>query len=528
MSLTPHARARRVRVRAVASVIILTAWVVALGGLVKRDVLKTDSQKLSDLALRVNPGNVFFAVEQDGRHIGWASSTIDTLPDTLVVTDALVADLPVGTTRQRTTLRSQVVLSRGLVLRSFTTEAGLAATPTRVRGRVENDSSIAYVVESGGVVGDTQRVRVPGPVLMPTLVPLVAILGGKPRIGRRVQYETFDPATLTARAVALDVQAESLFVVDDSARMDARTGRWVVALHDTVRAWRLGSTDSLNFSGWVDAQGRVVATTELTRLRLTRQAYELAFENWRLDNADSARDSTARRGGAMHLSSAIQARVRPSGELAVMRVRLSARSLKGMDLRGARQSLDGDVLTIQRERPGQLTAAYTLPPGPAHRARFANELRAEPNIEVHVPFITAQAVRSAGRDLTDARAIVANIVQWVHDSIAPRTVYPNPTAVTVLQQRAGDCDQHALLFTALARTMGIPTRIATGFLYVDRQFYYHSWPEVYLGDWVAVDPTFGQFPADASHVRLFAEGLSRRSEFLKLQSALHIEVLEAR
>ena len=35
-------------------------------------------------------------------------------------------------------------------------------------------------------------------------------------------------------------------------------------------------------------------------------------------------------------------------------------------------------------------------------------------------------------------------------------------------------------------------------------------------DWVAVDPTFGQFPADAAHLRFALGGLSRQTELLQL------------
>jgi hypothetical protein len=50
-------------------------------------------------------------------------------------------------------------------------------------------------------------------------------------------------------------------------------------------------------------------------------------------------------------------------------------------------------------------------------------------------------------------------------------------------------------------------------LLADRgRFYYHAWAEVYLGDWVPVDPMLGEAPADAGHVRLmidaFAEPLA--------------------
>ena len=60
------------------------------------------------------------------------------------------------------------------------------------------------------------------------------------------------------------------------------------------------------------------------------------------------------------------------------------------------------------------------------------------------------------------------------------------------------------------------------------KFYYHAWPEIWLERWVAVDPTFGQFPADASHLRFTIGGLARQTDLLRLVGALHIDVLAAR
>ena len=76
--------------------------------------------------------------------------------------------------------------------------------------------------------------------------------------------------------------------------------------------------------------------------------------------------------------------------------------------------------------------------------------------------------------------------------------------------------------------MGIPARIATGLAYVNGKFYYHAWPEIHLRTWTAVDPTFGQFPADAAHLRFVAGGLTRQGELLRLVGNLRIEVLDAR
>ena len=128
----------------------------------------------------------------------------------------------------------------------------------------------------------------------------------------------------------------------------------------------------------------------------------------------------------------------------------------------------------------------------------------------------------------DPRVVAERINRWVHDSLAKEITVSIPNAVQVLRSRRGDCNEHTQLFTALARAAGIPTRIATGLAYVDGKFYYHAWPEIRLRDWVAVDPTFGQFPADAAHLRFVRGGLTRQGELLRLVGNLRLEVLDAR
>ena len=51
--------------------------------------------------------------------------------------------------------------------------------------------------------------------------------------------------------------------------------------------------------------------------------------------------------------------------------------------------------------------------------------------------------------------------------------------------------------------MGIPTRVVSGLVYMEEAgFLYHTWAESFVGYWIAVDPTFDQIPADATHIKL--------------------------
>lgn len=509
---------------------ILVAWGFALAGLVQRDVIRTPGERMADLALRVNPGNVFYAVEQNGRHIGYASSTIDTIADTLLVRDELVANLTVGGVPQRATARTDVGMSRRFALRTFAVDIEGSGPALHVRGRAEGDTAIAYVIADTAAPADTQRIRISGPMLLPTIVPLAAILGRTPEVGARATYRTFDPATMGSRDVTLEILAESLFVVDDSAKMDTGTGRWVSALRDTVRAWQLSAVGGDGFRGWIDAQGRVVETTQMG-LTLRRMAYEMAFENWRLD-AKAATDSGTRApagdAGDIIEASAIASGVRmPDRPLTRLRAQLLTRTLEGFDVQGGRQSLAGNVVTVTREADSLLRAGYTiLPNNQMNPMRFRPELSAEPLLQSLAQPIMRQAIKIAGRE-HDPRIVVERIMRWVHDSIAKVPTLSVPNALEVLRERRGDCNEHAQLFTAFARAVRIPTRIVAGVVHIDGTFYYHAWNEVFLGDWVAVDPTFGQFPADAGHIRMITGGLGRQAALMQLIGRLHIEVLDA-
>ena len=99
-----------------------------------------------------------------------------------------------------------------------------------------------------------------------------------------------------------------------------------------------------------------------------------------------------------------------------------------------------------------------------------------------------------------------------------------PSAREVLRTKVGDCNEHTALYVAMARSLGLPARVAVGLVYAHGAFYYHAWPEVYIVDagaaarglWLPVDPTLNQFPADATHMRLARGGLDKQTVILPL------------
>ncbi len=539
-----HPAPHRGRNRTAAALLILAAWTVGVGLLVRREFFRERAAVLAEAALRLGPSTSFYAVEQGDRQIGFASTTIDTSRTAFEVVDYFIADLPVAGQAVRASARSVISLSRALTVRTFDVQIESAVAPMSVTGYAEGDSALVYVMNVPGQPTDTQRLAVNGPVLLPTMIPAAAMLVAEPKVGRTVTIASFDPATMSARDLTLRFAAESLFTLVDSARFDSTAMAFVPALRDTVRAWNLVPTEGQGFSGWVDAQGRVVASTQPGGIRITRMAYEIAFENWRRARGATpqatglaAGGTRAAAGGAadgqavgdLLEGTAIAAGAIPrSASAQSLRVRLSGSALDGFDLQGGRQQLRGNELLVTRESADVLEADWSLATRSAgFRTRFEPELREEPLLQVRDPAIIGLALRITG-NARDPRVVAERINRWVHDSLEKVITLSVPNATQVLRTRRGDCNEHTQLFTALARAVGIPTRIATGVAYVNGKFYYHAWPEVRLRDWVAVDPTFGQFPADAAHLRFVRGGLTRQGELLRLVGTLRIEVLDVR
>jgi transglutaminase-like putative cysteine protease len=182
--------------------------------------------------------------------------------------------------------------------------------------------------------------------------------------------------------------------------------------------------------------------------------------------------------------------------------------------------LRGDTLIVRRERLADLDAGYRLP---YQGGDLDGELEATPLIQATDPRIISLANEIAG-DERDPVIVARLLTEWVYGALRKEITLSMPSAVQVLESRQGDCNEHTVLYIALARALGLPARTAVGVVHLDGRFYYHAWPEVWLDDWVAVDPTFGQVPADASHLRFLVGGLSRQVELIRLIGRLRLEV----
>ena len=510
--------------RRVVAVVSVGLWLAGMGLLIRKEYWRPHGQRLADAGRSVPPGSSFYTVTLGGQQIGYASSTIDTTLEDLRFQDVMVVEVPALRQLHRTDVRTEALLTRGLRLKTFKATLQGETGSFTARGEMAGDTLLTAILESEG---STQQLHVPlaRPIVLPALLPLRVALGGQLKVGGSYTIDLFDPMVLKNRPVTITVTAESTMVVPDSADSDAAATHWFAVRWDTVHVWRLEQqTSGIKVETWVDDLGRIVSASSPIGFRMERTAFEIAYENFR--KRDTLAQLKAGLSNDVIQQTAIAANLDvPRGGIGQMRAVLSGVNLDGFDLDGGRQVRAGDTITVRREGEDTLRARYRL--GSQRLAGYEEYLDPEPLIQSADPRIAAQARRIVGR-VTDPRRAVELLNAWVYETLEKKITISVPSAVQVLETRRGDCNEHTVLFVALARAIGVPARTAAGLVYLNGRFYYHAWPEVYLRGWVAVDPTFGQVPADAAHIRFTIGGLARQLELIRLMGHLDINVVDAK
>ncbi|HUH12122.1 MAG TPA: transglutaminase-like domain-containing protein [Longimicrobiales bacterium] len=499
---------------------ILVLWLVVVGWHVRREYFRPQAELMAAGARGLGPGSYFYTIKMNGSAIGLASSRLDTLPDGFVFEDLMTLDVPALDAFHRATVRTRMELGRSLATRSFAFELRSEVGSFEVTGSPEGDSLVLQVR-----AGDTAptRIAVRADAVMGAALPLRLAASGRLRVGEELEASIFDPSVLEHRSVRLRVLAHDTILVPDSAHYDFRSRRWETVTFDTVPAWRVEEAfGGVAVDTWLDGDGRVIRAESPLGFAMERTAYEHARADW---ERARGQPRLASGYGAIIESTAIASDVpleRGQGEDSLA-VRLVGVELAGFDLAGGRQRLSGDTLRIRREDLRSLEPGYALPWSGGGEP--AAELAATPLIQSGDPRIIDQARRIAGGS-TDPAVVARRLSEWVYAELDKVITLSVPSALQVLEARQGDCNEHTVLYVALARALGLPARTAVGLVHLRGRFYYHAWPEVWLdGRWVAVDPTLGQVPADAGHLRFVVGGLARQVELIRLIGRLRLEVV---
>jgi hypothetical protein len=428
-----------------------------------------------------------------GEKIGYASQTITPKPKGYTLRDQSVLNLNLLGTIQPATTRLDMEANEDWILERFDFELNSKEIRFGARGSVR-DNKLAVQVDSGGHKSAHEITLTQAPYLLTALKPYVVTQ--QLETGKKFHFSTFDPSTLSQQVTTVVIEGREQIRVGDRAEP-------AIKLRQSYRG--------ISVVSWVDGQGRTLKEESPAGLSILRQ---------------SSQEAKKLPSGGMSFDIVAQTAIPVTTPIAdtqakqTLRLRLSGVQLGNFQLTGGRQRLDSDRLEIRREELKQVSV-HTIP---IKEARLQSDLQPTPFLQSDHPSIRALSAQILQGEANALRAAV-KIKDWVYKEIAKEATVSIPNALEVLRTKKGDCNEHTVLFNALARAAGIPAKTVVGVVYLRGAFYYHAWSEVWLGEWVSLDSVLNQFPADVTHVKFLEGGIDRQIDILQLIGNLKIEVL---
>jgi hypothetical protein len=189
-------------------------------------------------------------------------------------------------------------------------------------------------------------------------------------------------------------------------------------------------------------------------------------------------------------------------------------------LQGGRQTYQRNILTVELENiPSSPDVNASMPPD------IVVFLGPSPLIQSDDPLIKTQVAKIIRPDdYPNQKA--RKIINWIYRHIEKKPVFSIPNALEVLQNRSGDCNEHAVLSVAMLRAAGIPAQTEVGLVYMRGRFYYHAWCALYLDGWITADAVFNQLPSDVTHIRLIRGEAGEHVNLIGVIGKIKLEILE--
>ena len=477
-------------------IVILVAWLAYATVFYTRlhqvgnEILTPEVQKLAKKEIQEE----WFAIYQHGSRIGYGRSELRPQSVGYLVNEELLLRLNFLGEIQDISSWVQANLEPDFSLKSFTFRLQAGPVSYRLRGGVK-EGNLMLVSEMAGQER-SQQVPLSHPIYLSS--GMKSFLSQQSlEVGNTYRFALFDPATMSQTMVPLRVEGK------ETVRISSRD----LEAYRVVMEFR-----GVQLKSWVSPYGELLKEEGFLGLTMVRSDREEALKGFgEAKGAELVREAAV-------VPDRIIANPR---KLKLLRLQLDGITGDGWELAGGRQNWSKGELAVKRESLQAISSVKI----PVNNSALAQDLQPSLLVQSDAVTLRKQAFAIIGEERNGLGA-VRMISSWIYQNLEKRPTLSIPHALAVYEMRAGDCNEHSVLFAALARAVGIPTRIAAGLLYTEGRFYYHAWNEVYLGEWIAVDPLMNQVPADPTHVRLVTGELDRQVELVRALGRLSIKVLD--
>jgi hypothetical protein len=441
-------------------------------------------------------GETWMNIIQNGRKIGYANRTLTAMERGFLFSENIFLQINTMGSVQPLTLRTTGEMKPDGTLSGFQFDLRSNLFRFAVRGEIAGNTLTLRVGEPGeekvSVIHLTEA-----PYLGGGFLGSFAMMGLKP--GEEKTLSIFDPASLGQKEVRITCLGDEPLTVMGERRQARKL-----------------SVDFLGMKqvAWIDPDGTVLREEGILGIVMEKATRQTALAG--LEGAVSA-DLTEM--AAIHSSRPIE----EPGSLKLLKIRVEGLPESPFLLDGGRQSYRSGLLTIRGEAPLDSALVSGGPRGDLSAFLKPTNFIQSDHLKIR------QKVKEIMTPGDTSEITARKMVTWIHKTVEKRPVLSVPNALETLENRVGDCNEHAVLLAAFARAAGIPAEVEAGVVYLRGRFYYHAWNILYLsewGGWVTADATLGQMPADVTHVRFVRGDTGQQLDLLGLIGRVKIVVLE--
>ncbi len=493
--------------RRILLLVIMLGWLASMAWLLRNEAFpewfaRSMAGYRSLLSDGVVVSDQWMRILFNDQHVGYSHTVLDTREgdpaEQFVLSNRTELHLNLMGAQQQVQVTSGASLDALYQLQKFSFALDSDRYSMKLQGQRQRGTRFDVQIVTGA---NRQRVSIDIPDDVLIYSPMLEMQLKQLEPGRSLRVRMLDPVSLTIQdSVVRSVARETIEIAGELVE----TTRFEVDY--------MGMT----MQSWMDGQGRMVR--------------QLSPLGWILEAADAQAATAYKPGGALGEDLLAAVAVRSSQTLPAPR---DQRFLR-LRLRGAPPDFEippSERQEALREDDGSWVVRIVQPGWPGQESTSGPEgdvsahLESTTFIQCDDPAIQRMArsiVRESEGPLAQARALH----DWVYRNIEKNPAVSLPSAVDVLRQREGDCNEHTYLYVALARALGIPSKVMVGLVYHEGAFYYHAWPAAYAGgDWIELDPTFGQPVADATHIALLEGEFANQLRLLGLVGKASIEIL---
>jgi len=422
-------------------------------------------------------GERWYGIYVLGRKVGWQKDAWIEKEGNLCSDTEFVLEM--GFMGKTTSIGSHEVSCFGsqppLGLFSYRQDKDEDGRKVTIEGRLEDkaasdDRGLRFDVDAGG---RKRTYTAPADsVLLLNMVPWAAVTRMKP--GDHVDSSTFDELTGKKRWEKITLKG-----TEEKALM----GRPA-----TLYRFRIQDETGVDLDALVSGEGHVLEGTLGPSIRIVLEDRETAKRK-DVDMLDLYSTSFVPATGELDYVKAVRVKR--------LKFRLAGQAPISLADDPRQKTFDGGENQVVVEVTACPPQVRSVPPAGDH-------LKCDADIPCDIDEIREQAGHITGKKKGELERALA-LTSWVHRHFKYTLGGGGGTGDMILKEKSGDCTEFSKGLLTLLRAVGIRSRFVSGIVPATQKplsFGYHAWVEAWIDGrgWVALDPTWGEFPVDAAHI----------------------------